>query len=112
MPSERIRYMIAASLWLAAGTASVAWVFGDALNLRSPYLLKAREAVFWIWLAAGPPASVSLLFSKIGFFRRPHPHHTRWRLRFCQERCWPGTVGWSQPAELRRRQRNDKVDGA
>jgi hypothetical protein len=52
----KVRYF----LWLSAGLVSAGWIFA-AVNLRSPYLLRYREAAFWIWLAAGVIALTWLL---------------------------------------------------
>ena len=44
--------LLSAMQWLAAGLFSAAWVVA-AVQLRSPYLLRVREWVFWLWLAGG-----------------------------------------------------------
>lgn len=46
--SNRVSRLLAVVVWVA----SAGWVFA-ALNLRSPYLLAVREAVMWVWVAAG-----------------------------------------------------------
>ena len=55
--SNRVSRLLAVVVWVA----SAGWVFA-ALNLRSPYLLAVREAVMWVWVAAGLLALVWWIF--------------------------------------------------
>ena len=55
--SNRVSRLLAVVVWVA----SAGWVFA-ALNLRSPYLLAVREAVMWVWVAAGLLALGWLIF--------------------------------------------------
>ena len=61
-------------LWLVVGLASAAWVFA-ALNLRSPYFLIAREAVFWLWMACGCLAAAWMFCQKKSSLSRLRPRH-------------------------------------
>lgn len=56
--------------WMGALLFSAAWVF-IAMNLRSPYLLAVRDAVFWIWVIAGTLAFAGLLSKRMWI--PPHP---------------------------------------
>jgi len=56
--------------WLAALLISAAWMF-VAMNLRSPYLLAVRDAVFWIWVIAGMLAFAGLFLKRMR--KPPHP---------------------------------------
>lgn len=63
---------LALILWAGALGFSAAWVYAAA-NLRSPYLLAVRDAVFWIWVIAGLLVLIGLAWRRGRAFIRTKP---------------------------------------